>query len=436
MTAASVIKRRKPDWHVVVAEAGSVASFSACGMPYWVANVVEGGPEALVVVSAEDARNVRGIDLRVHTRATSVDAAARRVTLHSQGRDESINYDHLVLATGAQARVPFDTRGLNGVYALRHLDDAVRLKQDMNRSPPTKAVVVGGGFVGLEMAEAFVELGVPCSLIHSRPTLLSSILDEDLGRLVNERVAAAGVELVVGARADGVEGTDHVSGVRVGKRVIEADVAVLGLGVQPDASLGKEAGCELDPGGRVLVDDGFRTSVARVWACGDAVAVKHRVTGKPAFVPLALHANRAGRIVGENIVGGSESFPGALGTTITRFGELEVAATGLTQAAAQRAGMDAVAATIKSGSKAIYFPGTQKLRARIVAERGSGRLLGAQIVGGKDTAKRIDAMAAALWMGATLKDVEAMDFAYAPPFNPVWDPWAIAARMTARAARS
>jgi len=432
MSAASRAKRRQPNLDVTVVEAGGAISYSACGMPYWLGGIVPGDRDTLIVVSAQEAREDRGLDVRLDTRVESIDHDARIAVLGHDGGTSELDYDRLVLATGAAAQMPFNADGVEGVFSLRHLDDGVRAKAYVDAHKPASALVVGGGFIGLEMAEAFVQRGIKTTLIHSRDALMNGVLDEDLGAQLKEAVEAAGVRLVTGARAQAVSGSDGRVVVQAGGESFEAGVAVVGVGAAPRNELARSLGCPVGPAGALMVDASLATGVPDVWACGDAVAVTHKVTGKAMFLPLALHANRMGRIAGANATAGSEGFPGVLGTTITRFFATEVAVTGLTQEAAAQAGFDAVVATIKSGSKAKYFPESQKLQARIVAEAGSGRVLGAQIIGGHGTAKRIDTMAAALWMGATCADVENFDLAYAPPFSPVWDPWAIAARLAGR----
>lgn len=433
MSAASVAKRNDPGIDVLVAEAGTAISYSACGMPYWVSGLVEGEKDALIVLSAEEARQEREIDVRVRTRAARIDHASRTAVLEGPDESEDVSYDRLVLAPGTEPRVPFPVPEEAPVFSLRHLDDGVAVKRFVDDEEPKRAVMVGGGFVGLEMAEALLDRDLEVVLVHSRKTLMSGVLDEDLGQELNERVGKEdGASLVLEARVTGVSGDADGVTVDAGGETFDADLAVLGLGAAPRTELAQAVGAKTGTTGAIAVDDRMRTDVDHVWACGDAVEFPHKVTGKPVFLPLALHANRSGRIVGENVTGGDKTFPGVLGTTITRFYEMELGVTGLGEQAAREAGFHAVVATIKSGSKAHYFPGSQKLKAKIVVDRDSGRVLGAQVLGGENTAKRIDTMAAAIWTAATASDVEAFDLAYAPPFNPVWDPWAIAARMADR----
>lgn len=432
MSAASVAKRREPSLDVVVLEAGDHISFSACGIPYWIGGTVEGSSERLVVRSAKEARE-RGLEVRMRTRAVDVDPDAHEITVETEEGTEMLEYGTLCLAPGVEAVNPFDP--LDGVHTIRHLDDGIRLRDALAADPPEHACVVGGGFVGVEMAEAFVEQGWSTTLVHSRETLLNDIVAPSLGETVNERVRAAGVDLVLGQRAEELEGRDQVEAVRTGEERVEADLVLLAIGARPRNDLAKQAGCELGPAGAVTVDDGMRTGVPDVFACGDCVAFEHRITGEPTFLPLALHANRSGRIAGENVVGGDERFPGVLGTAATKFEDLEVAATGLDVEQARETGFEPATETITSVTRAGYFPGSSEVDVRLVVDQGSQRVLGAQLVGGPGTAKRVDTVAAAIWMGATASDLEAMDLAYAPPFGPTWDPVAIAGRLSGRAAR-
>lgn len=433
MSTASVAKRRDPDLDVVVLEQGHHISFSACGMPYWAGGIVQGDEDRLVVLTPEEARE-RGLDVRMETQAVDVDPEPRTVQVAGPDGQEALDYDHLLLAPGVEPRTPWPGCELPGVHALRHLDDGVALVEDLDTHTIERACVIGGGFVGLEMAEAFVHRGLATTLIHSRATLMSGMIEPELGELVNQRVRQAGVDLVLGRRADGLEGQDRVTGVDVGDEVLDTDLVVMAIGASPRTRLAQAAGCELTGSGAIAVDDQMRTSVDGILAAGDCVAFPHRLTGEPTFLPLALHANRAGRIAGETIAGNKARFPGVLGSAITRFEDLEIAATGLTLPRAREAGFDAVAETITSNTRAGYFPGSQKIHVRMVVERGTGRVLGCQIVGGPGAGQRIDTAAAAIWMEATADDVEAMDLAYAPPFSPTWDPVAIAARIAGREA--
>lgn len=429
MSAASVAKRRDPSLEVTVVEAGEHVSFSACGMPYWIGGTVEGGPDRLVVRSVEDSRE-KGLDVRPRTRAVDVEPGDRELVVEDDDGRSTIGYDALCLAPGVAAVNPFEP--LDGVHTLRHLDDGIQLQRAISSDPPEQVCIVGGGFVGVEMAEASVQRGWSTMLVHSGETLLDDLVGPELGQHVNDVVGEAGVGLHLDRRAEGLVGGDHVDAVETGDGRIPADLVVLAVGASPRNGIAQAAGCELGPAGTVAVDDRMRTSVPDVWACGDCVAFEHRLTGEATFLPLALHANRSGRIAGENLVGGDERFPGVLGTAATKFEDLEVASTGLGLEAARRAGFEAEASTITSVTKAGYYPGSSEIHVRLVVEEGTDRLLGGQLVGGPGTAQRVDTLAAAIWKEATATELEAFDLAYAPPFSPTWDPLAIAGRIASR----
>lgn len=432
MSAASVARRRDPELEITVLEAGQHVSFSACGMPYWLGGRIEGGPGSLVVRSAEDARQM-GLDVRLGTRAVDVDPEARTLDVDGPDEAETLSYDALCLATGVEPVDPFEP--LAGVHTLRHLDDGIELANALEDEPPERVCIVGGGFVGVEMAEAARRRGWPTTLVHSRDTLLSDLLEPELGRRVTDRVAEEGVQLVLGERAEALQGEERVEGVETGSSVIPADRVILAIGARPRNKLAQAAGCTLGPAGTISVDEGMRTDVDGIYAAGDCVAFEHRLTGKATFLPLALHANRAGRVVGENVAGGDARFPGVLGTAVTTFEELEIAATGLSLDQAREAGYEAIAETITDVTRAGYFPGASEIHVRLVVERGTGRILGGQLLGGEGSGQRIDTIAAAIWMEATTEDLESMDLAYAPPVSPTWDPVAIAARIAGRTAR-
>lgn len=435
MSCASVLKRRRPQAEVTVIEAGNHISFSACGIPYWLGDEVPGGSEELVVVSVEEARHERGLDVRTGARAVDVDASSKTVTVEDGDSREELAYDVLVLAPGVAAVDPFEVGSLENAFTLRHLDDGIQADRILEREHPRTAVVVGGGFVGVETAEAFNRRGIETTLVHSSDTLLDSMVEPELGTLVNERVRRAGVDLRTGQRAGSIlrEG-ERAQAVELPEDRLEGDVFVVAVGARPRTELARAAGCSIGPHGGVTVDEKMRTDVPDVYACGDCVAYPHKLTGERVVLPLALHANRSGRIAGETIAGNDDSFPGVLGTAITRFEDLEIARTGLTLAEAGQAGFEAVGRSIESVTRAGYHPASDPIHVHLVAERGSGRVLGGQIVGGAGAGKRIDTIAAAIWKHATCSELEAMDLAYAPPVSPTWEPMAIAGRLAAREA--
>lgn len=436
MACASLVKRRAPETEVTVLERGDHVSFSACGIPDWLGGKVEGGPDRLVVVDAGQARKDRGLDVRTQTTVQAIDTAEGRV--HLEGGQQTLAYDKLVLATGVQPLDPFGARSAENAFAFRHLDDGIEAHAYLEAHDPEEACVVGGGFVGMELSEALIRRGVQTTLIQAADTLVGARLHPDIGDRVDEAVREVGVDLRTETKATEIRREDgQATAVELADgREVAADLVVVAVGTEPRSRLAEQIGCRTGEGGAVHVDEAMRTSVDDVLACGDCVAYPHRLTGERVRQPLALHANRSGRIAGRTLVDEEAGFPGVLGTAVTRFADTEIALTGLSEAEADRAGFDPVAATIDARTKAGYEPGAAPIRVRLVADRGTGRVVGGQIVGGPGAGKRIDTVASAIWMEATWEDLEAMDLAYAPPVSPAWDPVAIAARITGRQATS
>jgi NADPH-dependent 2,4-dienoyl-CoA reductase/sulfur reductase-like enzyme len=430
MSAASQIRRRQPDREVVVLERGNWTSYSACGIPYHVSGAVE-TLDDLVARTPQEFRDRYRIDVRMHHEALSIDLGAGKVEVrdHDHGRTISIGYDDLVIATGATPLRP-DLPGIDGdcIFGVQTLDDAAELLGYAKKSRCRDVVVVGGGYIGLEMAEAFLAWGATVTVVDSADQVMRT-LDPDMARRVVDGMRRRGIRVRLGESVQGFE----PGAVLTEAGPITADLVVLGMGVAPNAGMARDAGLDLGPRESISVDQRQRTSADGVWAAGDCAASFHRISRRWTHVALGTVANKQGRVAGVNIGGGYATFPGVVGTAITRVCEVEIARTGLTESESEAAGFAHVAVTIESTSKAGYFPGARPLAIKLVAERQTGRVLGAQIVGGDGSAKRIDTVATALTAGMTVHDVVDLDLAYAPPFSSVWDPVAIAAREAARA---
>lgn len=434
MTAASQAKRLAGDaLDVVVVERGEYTSYAACGLPYVVAGEVD-SVEDLVVRSPE-AHRERGILVHTRTEVTSIDTDAGTVTVAEvdSGAQRTESYDDLVIATGAvPVRPPLPGIDARGVFDLRTIPDATALDESVRGA--SRAVIVGGGYIGLEVAEAFIARGLGVTLLEASDQPAGT-LDPDMAELVAAELRRLGVDLRLGTSADEfeVDDTGRLRGVRVGEDLIPADVAVLGVGVRPNVELAEAAGVPLGPSGAIAVDRRMRTRVEGVWAAGDCVESFHRVSRQAVNIALGTHANKQGRVVGTNIGGGYATFEGVLGTAIMRVGDAEIARTGLNEREAAAAGFEIITASTTTPARAHYFPGAEPAVVKLVAERGSGRLLGGQIVGGANSGKRIDTIATALWNGMTVAELAGVDLAYAPPFSPVWDPVLLAAGRTAAA---
>jgi NADPH-dependent 2,4-dienoyl-CoA reductase/sulfur reductase-like enzyme len=383
------------------------------------------GIDDLVVRSPEQFRAAR-IDVRTEHEVTSLDVDARRAEVHNlaHGRTFHLGFDTLVIASGS-APVRPDAPGfdLPHVHGVQTLADASELVADVKRRNPKKAVVIGGGYIGLELAEALTARGVAVTVVDSGPEVMGT-LDPDMGALVAKAMRGVGITVHVGTKADSI---DEIS-VQTSSGAIPADLVVLGLGVQPNSAFAAEAGLETGVSGALVVDRQQRTSIPGVWAAGDCCQSTDLVSGRPVYAALGTVANKQGRVAGINISGGYATFPGVLGTAVTRICHQEIGRTGLTEGEARDAGFSPVAATIEATTTAGYMPESAPVTVKLVAERGSGRLLGAQVVGGRGSAKRIDVVAAALAGDLDVEDLIGLDMGYAPSVSPLWDPLQVAAR--------
>ena len=437
MSAASQALRQagRDALEVVAFERGHHVSYSACGIPYWVAGDVNGA-DALIARSADEHR-ANGIDLRLRTEVTEIDLDASTVTATQlDGRvSYQVGFDDLVLATGAvPVRPDLPGVGAPGVYGVQTLDDGAAVLAGLT-GRPRRAVVVGGGYIGIEMAEAMVRRGLPVTVVDRAPEPMST-LDPDMGALVREAMEGMGIAVLTGTPVTGFETGlgGRVSGVVTGGGTLPADLVVLGLGVRPASELARAAGLPLGEHGGVLTDLRMRVpGHDGVWAGGDCVEVLHRVSQRRVHVALGTHANKHGRVIGTNLGGGYATFPGVVGTAVSKVCDLEVGRTGLREAEARAAGFQPVSVTVRSTTRAGYFPGAVPITVKMIAERRTGRLLGAQLVGRAGTGKRVDVCAVALWNEMTVEEMIGLDLGYAPPFSPVWDPVLVAARKAAAA---
>ena len=431
LSAAARARRMDADLDILVFERTGFCSYSACGLPYLVAGVVP-HHTALIARTPEDLGK-DGIDVRLHHQVEGVDVAAGRVQVRAlqTGQELQEPYDELLLATGGRAKLPFPGMDLPGVFLVRTVEDGLAIRKWIEVERPERAVIVGGGYIGLEMPEALRERGLQVTLLELLPHVLP-LVDQEIAEDVEAELLKAGVDLRRSCPVERIEGDGRVGRVVAGVDAIEAAMVVVGVGVSPDNSLAVEAGVPLGVRGAVAVDDGMRTKVPNVWAAGDCAETRHRLDGEGSCVPRGTVASKQGRVAAANIAGRAESFAGVVGTAAVKVFDLQVGRTGLSEAEAARAGLDAAAATIVHRSRAHYYPGSQPLKVKLVAERGTGRLLGAQLAGTEGVAQRVDVVAAALHAGATVDELGSFDLSYAPPFAPVWDPLLIAARQAQR----
>ena len=436
MSAASQAKKRRPDLQVVAFERGRATSYSACGIPYWIGGAVE--TEAALVARTPEEHRAAGIDVRMRTEVTAIDLDRREVRWREleSGVEGNEPFDDLVYATGSvPMRPPVPGIDAAGVYGVQVLDDGAALRAELESGEVSRVVVIGGGYIGLELAEACRVRGLAVTVVDRSATPVGTF-DPDIGEFIAEAVRCEGIDLVLSDEVVAIEvGADGRARavVTASGRELAADLVVLGLGVRPNVRLAQEAGIPLGASGGIAVDARMRTQAEGVWAAGDCVESRHRLSGDRVVVALGTHANKQGRVAGINIAGGYATFPGVIGTQVTKVCDLEVARTGLSTEEAEGAGYSFVTASVDSTTRAGYFPGAQPIRLKMLAERRSGRLLGAQIVGRQAAAKRIDALAIAIWNEMGVDEILSLDLSYAPPFSPVWDPVLIAARKALEA---
>jgi NADPH-dependent 2,4-dienoyl-CoA reductase/sulfur reductase-like enzyme len=430
-SAAAQAKKRRPDLDVVMFERGRATSYSACGIPYWISDAVDS--EADLITRTPEQHRAMGVDVRIRTEVTAIDLDRRVVHWRDlAGGGSGVEpFDQLVYATGSvPMRPPVPGIDATGVHGVQVLDDGAALRAALESEDVRRVVVVGGGYIGLEIAEACRIRGLEVTVVDRSATPFGTF-DPDVGEFIADAVRKEGIDLVL---------SDPVAAIEVDARgraravvttsglELPADLVVLGLGVRPAVRLAEEAGIPLGTSGGVEVDARMRTCLEGIWAAGDCVESVHRLSGQRVVVALGTHANKQGRVAGINIGGGYATFPGVIGTAITRICETEAARTGLSEREAAAAGYEFVTAVVDSTTKAGYFPGAQPIRVKMIAERRSGRLLGAQIVGKEAAAKRVDALAICIWNEMGVDEILSLDLSYAPPFSPVWDPVLIAAR--------
>jgi NADPH-dependent 2,4-dienoyl-CoA reductase/sulfur reductase-like enzyme len=432
--ALRTARRTGRELAITVLDRGTHTSYSACGLPYWMAGDVDGG-EDLVARTAEEHRE-SGIDLRLGVEVVAADLSGRTVTTAD---GEAIGFDELVVATGAPAVVPDwalrpDGAAYAGVGVVKTLDDgAAWVERFTEAGNGAHVVVVGAGYVGVEVAEAALRQGFGVTVLTR--TRGMGMIEDEMSDRVNEALVDAGVELVLGAEVTGLDlDGDRVTGVHWDGGSREADLVVVAIGVRPATDFLRGTGLPLTEDGALRPDPHGRVA-DRVWAAGDCCEVRRRIDDAWVFRPLGTHANKHGRALGDSLAGGSLAFEGMTDTSITRFAAcgqyVEIARTGLSRADAEATGLDPVALVTEGSTASGYMPEADPVAIWVLADRTSRRLLGVQVVGGRGAGKRIDAAAAVLWHGGTVDDLAWMDLAYAPPFATAWDVLQVAARRVA-----
>ena len=430
MSAASKARRESPDREIVVFEKSEWVSYGACGLPYYVKGDIDSLDE-LVSVTAQEFREERDIDLRTNHEVVAIDTDSKTVTVDGPTETFEQPYGDLLIATGASAIVPpIEGVELQSVYTMHDMADGKAIRDRLTEQSELETVgIVGGGYVGIEMAEAFRAQGLDVHLFEMLPQVLDPF-GEAVGEAVAEEMIEHGVSLYLETPVEGFEGDTSVSAVRTPEETVPVDMVLLGTGVKPNSALAEAAGIERGSSGAIATDDYGRTSAPNVYAAGDCAEMTHAVTGEPTHVPLALTANRAGRAVGQTVTGSKTAVGPIVGTAAVKAFDKEAARTGLIDTEeATEAGFEPISRTITTRSRAGYYPGGSPITVTLVADEHSGRVLGASMVGTEGVPKRIDTIATALHAEMTVAEVQTLDLSYAPPFGPTWDPVLTAAKV-------
>jgi NADPH-dependent 2,4-dienoyl-CoA reductase/sulfur reductase-like enzyme len=431
MSAAGQIRKLQPKAEIVAYERSPHTSYSACGMPYYIAGLVE-KENKLIVRTPEEFMSKQNIRALVLHEVLSVDIQDRTVNVLDLKTGEVFadTFDHLLFATGSEPIRPA-VEGLDGegVFQLSVLQDGILLHQFIEKRQPQRVVVVGGGYIGLEMAEAFCMRRMKVSLVD-RSFQVMNTFDIDMAEHIAQAIRRVGTELYLGETVKAIErDSGRVKAVVTDQRAIPADLVILGLGVRPNSKLAKEAGLPLGAKDSSRVDQAMATETEGIWAAGDCAQTWHMVTNRPFWIALGSVANKTGRVAGINMGGGEERFPGVIGTAVSKHCELEVARTGVSEKELEDLDFNYDTVTIKSKTQAGYYPDAGQIHVKMIAEKPGGRILGAQIVGNHGSAKRIDVVATAIAARMTVRELVDLDLGYAPPFSLPWDPIQIAARQ-------
>ena len=428
-TAAARLRRLDEKAQIVVLERTGYVSYANCGLPYYIGGVIEDQGE-LTLQTPESFRRRFNIDVRVKQEVTKINTDQKTVSVKDlrTGRDYDESYDKLILSPGARPSVP-DLPGTDSRYlfTLRTVEDTLKIRQYALEHKEGTAVIIGGGFIGLEMAENLVELGMSVTVIGRSRQIMSN-LDYDMAVLIHALLRKKGIRLILEGRVEGFEEEGQrvkvllAGSMQKGAEQIPADMVILAAGVVPETALAKDAGLELGQKGSIVVNDRMETSVPDIYAVGDAVQVKHLVSGKDAVISLAGPANKQGRIAADNICGIDSHYKGSQGSFVIKLFQMTAAGTGLNEKSAKAAGFSYEKVILSPSSHAGYYPGAKVMTMKILFERGTGRILGAQIVGQEGVDKRIDVLAAAISLGACAGQLKDLDLSYAPPYSSAKDP--------------
>ena len=436
MKTASRLRRRDKDAEITVIERGELVSYGACGFPYYISNEVKNFKEFThtpqgIARDVEYFKNVKGIDVLIRHEAQKINREAKTVTVldKTTGTLADMPYDVLVLGTGATpVRLPVPGADLEGIHNFWFPWEVEQVKAEVAANNVTDVVIVGAGFIGMELAEAFNNIGVKVSVVEMQDRILPQMLDLEMAELAAKPVAAAGINLCLGEKTVAFEGTKRVTAVKTDKRTIPAQMVIVAVGVRPNVELARGSGLAIGPSGCIAVNEYMQTSDPCIYAGGDCAENTHRVSGAKIFAPMGSTANKHGRVIADNICGDMVKYPGVLGTGLCRMPGMEAGSTGLNERTAAAAGIDFESVIVPGFDRLGYMPGAGRIVLKLFADRATHKVIGAQAIG-QSVDKRIDTLVAAISMGATLEDLSELDIGYAPPFNGPIDNIATAANV-------
>jgi len=438
ISAALRIRELDTQTTVTVVVADAYPGFSICGLPFFLSGEV-GDWNTLAHHKAEEFEE-QGINLLLNQRADEVFPGEKGVRINSgSGQVRDITYDKLLIATGAEsARPPVTGLDETGVFLLRWMADGFAMRQFIEQKNPRRSVIIGGGYIGLEMADAMAHRGIEVTLLEFAPEILTT-MDAALGKLIRAELESRGVKVITGRTVQGIKKRkDSLLVHSATGETAAADMVLVATGVEPSTRLAQTAGVALGVGGAIRVDRTMHTNVPDVLAAGDCSETWHHILNSAVYMPLGTTAHKQGRVAGENMVGGSSEFQGSLGTQAVKVFDRVAAGTGLRDAQAARAGFDPLTITLYTPDHNAYYQGAKEMAVCITGDRRTGRLLGAQIVGHRDSevAKRVDIIAAALYAGMLVEDIHDLDLTYTPPLSSPWDPLQKAAMQWVRMSRA
>lgn len=437
MSAASKARRNDPKADIIVLEKSGDVSYGACGLPYFISGEIEKA-ESLIAVPYEDFIEKRSIDVRMHHEALAFDGHKKLIQVKDvvNNRVFTLDYERLIICSGAAAVWPeIPGNDLQNIFALRSLQDGIKIKDFVDKQNPKQAVIVGAGYIGLEMAEALSKRNVQVHLVEMLPQVMPN-MDADMAEIIEQELKAKQVKLYLDNAVQALEGDQTFQRAVLGDgRKIDADMVILSIGVRPNVDFAVSGGVELGRSGAIAVNERMQTNLRYVYAAGDCAEAKFRVVNKTTWLPLGTTANKQGRVAGDNASGYKARFAGITSTSVVKVFEVEAASTGINSSFAKKLKMPVKQVRIVSKSRAGYYPGAKEIAVKLIFDPNSGRLLGAQIVGKEGVAKRIDVLAVAVQQKMTVDEIASLDLSYAPPFAPVWDPVLIAAQQAQKLVR-